>query len=464
MARVYHDDTIVARATPLGEWALAVIRVSGSNAIAAVDVLFRGKSSLSEAAGYTAHYGRLINLKGDHIDEIIATVFRKPLSYTGEDSVEISCHGGIYISQLVLDTIVSSGVRQAEPGEFTKRAFLNGRIDLSQAEAVAGLISARSEASRRISLNQLEGKFSQKIAEIRGRLLDVCSLIELELDFSEEGIALLPREEVLGLINLLQNEIEQMIDSYRVGKIYRDGLSVAIVGKPNAGKSSIFNALLAENRAIVTDIPGTTRDSLEENVLIDGILFRLHDTAGLRETNDPAEIEGVARARSALKMADVMLLVVDSFLEREREGTLALLEEAQRPDRVIVAYNKIDLCEPKRIETGLLKMMASYVDEVLVSAKTGFGVSTLRQKLLNMVANDGLEASGLQVMNVRHRDALCRALTALKSASNTVENGVSGEFAALDIRMAIDSLAEIVGEISSDELLNNIFGKFCIGK
>ncbi|MBX2990767.1 MAG: tRNA uridine-5-carboxymethylaminomethyl(34) synthesis GTPase MnmE [Bacteroidetes bacterium] len=464
VVRVFHDDTIVARATPLGEGALAVIRVSGANAIAAINALFRGMSSLSEAAGYTAHYGRLVNLDGDYIDEIVATVFRNPHSYTGEDSVEISCHGGIYISQLVLDTIISSGVRQAEPGEFTKRAFLNGRIDLSQAEAVAGLISARSEASRKLSLNHLDGKFSQKIADIRSRILDVCSLLELELDFSEEGIALIPREEVLSRIGLLQNELQRMIDSYRTGKVYREGLSVVIIGKPNAGKSSLFNALLAERRAIVTDIPGTTRDSLEENILIDGIMVRLHDTAGLRNTSDPVEIEGVARARSALKTADVVLLAVDASLEPNREDAVAFLKETECPDRVLIVYNKIDLCEPERIETSSFSIMASRVDEVLVSAKTGLGINVLRQKLVGMVGSDGLEVNGLQPMNVRHRDSLSRASDALNSASNAVEKGISAEFAALDIRRAIDALAEIVGEISTDTLLNNIFGKFCIGK
>lgn len=464
MVKVYDDDTIAAIATAPGEGAIAVIRVSGKDAITTVERLFDGRVRLSEAASHTAHYGKLVDLSGVHIDDVVVTVFRKPHSYTGEDTVEVSCHGGVYNTRRVLEAIVRAGARQAQPGEFTKRAFLNGKLDLSQAEAVASLIAARSESAHRISLSQLEGKFSSHIRQLRAELLDLSSLIELELDFSEEGLDLIQKSDVLARIAAVQSRLQRMADSYRLGKIYRDGVSVAIVGKPNAGKSSLFNALLREERAIVTAIPGTTRDILEESISIDGVLFRLHDTAGLRETNDPIEQEGVVRAKTIVKQSQIIVMVVDASKAILKDEVLSFLEGLDVPESVVVAYNKIDLNDLSDYPPGDFRVNGKVCKQVLVSAKTGKGLEDLRRSLMSCIQEFGSEASEIQVTNSRHHRSLLSAVDALQAASRAVQEGRSGEFVALDIRAAADALAEIIGEVSTDEVLNNIFQRFCIGK
>jgi len=464
VAKIYHDDTIAAIATPLGEGAIAVIRVSGPDAITAADKIFVGKSKLADAKGFTVHFGRLVDTGGSEIDEVLVTIFRNPNSYTGEDSVEVSCHGGMFVTQKILETILSTGVRQAEPGEFTKRAFLNGKIDLSQAEAVADIITAKSEASHRTSLNQLEGRFSDEIKKLRTELMNLGSLLELELDFSEEGIDLLSKTEVMNRIGKLKLQMKLMIDSYQVGKFYREGASVVIVGKPNVGKSSLFNALLKENRAIVTEIPGTTRDSLEESIAIGGVLFRLNDTAGLRETVDPVEVEGVSRAKGLVNQADVLLLVVDATEGVKRVEALSFVNDLDIPKSAVIAYNKIDICQRNGFSGAQFKMKETTVNEVLISAKTGEGLDELRKTLLGYVASGGLVGGGIHVTNSRHQAALLNASDSLSTAEKAVESGTSREFIALDIKSASDSLAEIVGEITTDDMLNNIFQHFCIGK
>ncbi len=464
MMKVYNDDTIAAIATPLGEGAIAVIRVSGKEAITTVDQLFDGRVRISEAASHTAHYGKLVDLSGTHIDDVVVTVFKKPHSYTGEDTVEISCHGGVYNTRRVLEAIIGAGARQAQPGEFTKRAFLNGKLDLSQAEAVASLIAARSESAHKISLNQLEGKFSSHIHELRSELLDLCSLIELELDFSEEGLDLIQKSEVQSRISSVQSRLQRMADSYRLGKIYRDGVSVAIVGKPNAGKSSLFNALLREERAIVTAIPGTTRDTLEESISINGVLFRLHDTAGLRETNDPIEQEGVVRAKAIVKQSQIVVLVVDASKSICRDEVLCFLDGLDVPESVLVAYNKIDLNDRLDYQPGDFRAYGKVCKEVLVSARTGEGLDGVRRSLLACIQELGSEITEIQVTNSRHHRSILSAVNALQAASQAAHEGRPGEFIALDVRTAADALAEIIGEVSTDEVLNNIFQQFCIGK
>lgn len=464
MVKSYEDDTIVAIATPHGEGAIAVVRVSGKDAITTVDLLFRGRSRLSDAATHTAHYGKLVDLHGRHIDDVVAIVFKSPHSYTGEDVVEVSCHGGVYNTHRVLDTIISAGARQAQPGEFTKRAFLNGKIDLSQAEAVAELIAARSEAAHKVSLSQLEGKFSAQIRQLRSDLLDLCSLIELELDFSEEGLDLIQKSEVCARVSKMQEQLQSMAGSYRLGKVYRDGVSVAIVGRPNAGKSSLFNALLREDRAIVTEIPGTTRDTLEESISIDGVLFRLHDTAGMRETSDPVEQEGVLRAKAIVKQSQVLVLVVDASEPFCRDSALSFLEGLEIPENVVVAYNKIDLNTGWEYEPREFQINGTAYAEVLTSAKTSVGLDELRKCLMSSIRRLAPEQADVQVTNSRHHRALVVAVDALQAASQALHEGRSGEFVAVDIRAAADALAEIIGEVSTEDMLNNIFQKFCIGK
>lgn len=464
MLKAYEDDTIAAIATPPGEGAIAVIRVSGRSAITTVDAVFRGRAPLSKAATHTAHYGQLIDRNGQHLDDVVATVFRSPHSYTGEDSVEVSCHGGVYNTHRVLNAILSAGARQAQPGEFTKRAFLNGKLDLSQAEAVAELIAARSEAAHRASLNLLEGKFSAQLRQLRADLLDLSSLIELELDFSEEGLDLIQKSEILARISRVKDQLQKMADSYRLGKLYRDGVSVAIVGKPNAGKSSLFNSLLREDRAIVTEIPGTTRDTLEESISIDGVLFRLHDTAGLRETSDPVEQQGVLRAKSIVRQSQVVVLVVDASETIARDAALSFLDGLDIPESVVVAYNKIDLSGGPGYQAQEFRINGTEFAEVLTSAKTGEGLDRLRKCLIGAIHKLGSEAAEVQVTNSRHHQAILHAIDRLHAASQAAQEGKSGEFVAVDIHAAADALAEIIGEVSTDDMLNNIFQKFCIGK
>jgi tRNA modification GTPase len=464
VVRNYHDDTIAAVATALGESAIAVVRVSGSTAITAISSIFSGKKRLEEAASYTAHYGKLMDTTRAHIDDVIVTVFRAPHSYSGEDLVEVSCHGGLFNTQRVFSAILSTGVRQAEPGEFTKRAFLNGKLDLLQAEAVASLICSKSEASHRASVYQLEGRFSNEVGLLRDELVNLGSLLELELDFSEDGLDLVSKANVLERIERVGAQIERMKDSYEVGKVVRDGVSVVIVGKPNAGKSSLFNALLKENRAIVTDVPGTTRDSLEESIHIGGVLFRLHDTAGLRDSVDPIEVEGVARAKRLLHQADIQLQVVDGSEADSIDIGRNLTCELNSSVPAIIVRNKADLCRHLTHSAGGGCAEESRKREVWCSALTGEGLSDLRLKLLEVVGGERIEANSLQVLSKRHYECLRSAFELLASAREATKRGMSGEFIALDVRAASDSLAEIIGMVTSDDVLNSIFNSFCIGK
>jgi tRNA modification GTPase len=458
-----NDDTIAAIATPIGEGAIAVIRVSGPRAIDAVDKLFVGKSKLRDAGGYTVHLGRLFG-GASEVDEVLATIFRNPNSYTGEDTVEVSCHGGMFVTQKALETILATGVRQAEPGEFTKRAFLNGKMDLSQAEAVADLIASRSESAHRASLNQLEGRFSEQIKLIRTELLNLSSLIELELDFSEEGIDLLEKKELVSKIQSLKSKLQTMADTFRVGRVYRDGVSVVIVGKPNAGKSSLFNALLREHRAIVTEIPGTTRDSLEESIVIDGVLFKLSDTAGLRETHDPVESEGVRRAQQLFEKADLFLLVHDYSSGHERAAALHFLDGLRIPSKGILVNSKIDLCSNGKCERRSFNFADVEIDEAFVSVTEKVGLNELRHQMLELSIGRVSESVPAQVSSVRHHAALIQAILSLSAAASSVEESLSGEFVSEDIHSAANALSEITGEITSHDTLNNIFSHFCIGK
>jgi len=459
------NETIVAIATPIGEGALAVIRVSGSHSLRLVDCVFRGRRPLVEAEGYTVHYGRIVNAGGELVDQVLATVFRSPHSYSGEDSVEISCHGGTIVSSRILDALIGSGAKQAEPGEFTKRAFLNGKMDLCQAEAVAELISSRSVRAYKASLDQLQGRLGKKVNMLRSKLLDLCSLLELELDFSEEGIDLVPKPDVIARLGEIAKTISAMLESYESGRLYRDGIRVVLMGLPNVGKSSLFNALLKEERAIVTQIPGTTRDVIEESVQISGVLFRISDTAGLRETADQVESEGILRARSNAAHADIALIVEDCTEARPRDKVLQFLCNEGPPPAAVIARNKADLLAtfdhpPQSFEHGGVRGV-----EVYVSAKTGLGMNSLRETLSRLVFEEpaGNESSSL-VTSKRHAEALGRAASGINAALNLANTGATNEIIAVELRDATAALSEVTGEVTTEDILNNIFGRFCVGK
>ena len=460
------NDVIAAIATPIGEGGISVVRVSGNNAIEVADKGFRGRQQLKSAGAYTAHFGQFVDANGNVLDEVIATVFHEPHSYTAENSVEISCHGGVFVTRKILDSLIAFGARMAEPGEFTKRAFLNGRIDLSQAEAVADLIRSQSEASHKTSLQQLEGKLSIKIGEIRKRLLDLCSLIELELDFVEEGLEFTKRDQLAKEIESAIQHLSQLVNSYEYGKVCREGIKVVLAGISNVGKSSILNNLLDENRAIVTEIPGTTRDVIEENVIIDGLLFRIVDTAGLRMSHDLVEKEGMKRTESQLRSSDIIVLVVDAstgFDSMDKAILDQVVKEVSHQN-LLVAYNKIDLKSgSERISTlselGQLK-------STRISALTGEGLDEFRRLLVQTALSGTSRSPGasLVITNDRHRDSLARSVTSLSLALDSLKSGRSNEFIAVDLHAALSSLGEIIGLVTSDDILNNIFSRFCIGK
>jgi tRNA modification GTPase len=463
------DDVISAISTPIGVGGIGVVRLSGKDAVQVADKIFRGSVRLSDVTTHTAHFGHIANLEGNVIDEVVALAFKAPHSYTGENVVEISCHGGILVTRKILQATLDAGARLAEPGEFTKRAFLNGRMDLSQAEAVADLIHSKTDAAHRSSLAQLEGTLSKKINRMRDELVNLCSLIEVELDFAEEDLEFVSRGDFIVKTENTMREIQSLIESFEIGKVYREGVKVVIAGKPNAGKSSILNALLQEDRVIVSEIPGTTRDTIEENLTIAGVLFRLVDTAGLRDTVDRIEREGVRRAERQLSNADIILLVVDSSEELSEVDSALIgrmvgdIERTQGKVHCVVAMNKIDLVQTDVAVPQILSERG--YKSVKVSATTGTGLNNLRNALVEttLKGGDGSERS-VVVTNVRHRNALERAWQSLSFALKSAREQQTGDFIAADLRAALDALGEIVGVVTTDDILNNIFSKFCIGK
>jgi tRNA modification GTPase len=446
------DDTISAIATPAGFGAISVIRVSGADSIPAVDNIFSGKGRLIDAKSHTVHYGNISD-SGEMIDDVLVTVFRAPNSYTGEDSVEISTHGNPFISKRILELLNKNNVRLAEPGEFTKRAFLNNRLDLSQAEAVADIISSHTEASLRGARNQLNGLLSRKVDELRTQLLNASSFVELELDFAEEDVEFIGKKDLIARIDKILEEIESLLNTYSFGRILRDGVNVALVGIPNVGKSSLLNYLLKEARAIVSEIPGTTRDIIREELSIDGFLFKLFDTAGLRFSEDSIELEGINRSREAIKNADLVLFINDV----DQDFDLILFNEV------------LNLNDKKRILTVLNKIDKGYKGnkyyDLMLSALTGEGIDYLLKKLKeNILINSSYSESTIVVSNLRHYKCLSDAKECLIKAKDSSLNNMSGEFISVDLRNAINSLGEIIGEVTSEDVLNNIFMKFCIGK
>jgi len=452
---IINEDTIAAIATPPGIGALSIIRVSGNKAFEVVDSFFNGKSKILNAPSHTIHYGKILDSNGNLIDDVLVSVFKEPNSYTGEDCVEISTHGNPLISKRIIELLLVNDIRMAEHGEFTKRAFLNNKIDLTQAEAVVDVIMSRTEASLRGARNQLDGLLSKKVNELRNVLINASSFVELELDFAEEEIEFIGYDELQKRLNIIINEIDDLLSTYSFGRIIKDGVNVALVGKPNVGKSSILNYILKESRAIVSKIPGTTRDIIREEVSIDGVLYRLFDTAGIRISNDEVEKEGVFRSRESIKNADIVFFIND--VEQGRSEDLEKeISNLNDNDKIIKILNKIDLLNGNKTDIHA---------DVYVSALTGNGMEHLFKKLKEFaLGKSNYSEKSAIVSNLRHYDCLKKAKEYLQNALTSINERLSGEFIAVDLRNAENSLGEIIGEVTSDDILNNIFMKFCIGK
>lgn len=452
---VQQKDTIVARATPPGQGALAVIRMSGPDALVIADRVFAGAAGtlLQDAPGYTIHFGRVQTPQQEWVDEVLAAVFRAPRSYTGEDSVEFSCHGSQYIVQQLLALLLEAGARPAQAGEFTRRAFLNGKMDLTQAEAVADMIHASCEAGLRGARNQLDGSLSAAVDKLRQELLESCSLLELELDFVEEDLEFVPPEQLSARVEATAEELEALIGSYEYGRVRRDGINVALAGLPNVGKSSLLNRFLKESRAIVSHIPGTTRDVIREELTYNGFLYRLFDTAGMRETEDQIEQEGVRRSRESVAQADLVLCLGDDEASlRQTVQEVLLLTD---PSRVVTVLNKIDLYSGAQPPDA----------DVHISAETGEGLDQLLALLEQRALGSWIYSEQSAVVtNLRHRQALQESRHSLLAAADAIRQGMSNEFVAVDLHRAVEALGEIIGVVTDDDILHNIFDNFCIGK
>ena len=473
---IRNEDTIFAPATVPGTGAISVIRISGPDALTIADkVVSCRRSSISSAKGYTMKFGTICDGSGDIIDEVIASVFRAPHSYTGENSVELSCHASSYIVSAVMQLLSEAGARAAEPGEFTQRAYLNGKMDLAQAEAVADVISSQNSASHRIAFSQMKGGFSNELREMRSSLLELVSLMELELDFSEEEVEFADRSRLDSLLEGVIAHVSRLIDSFRLGNVIKNGVPVAIAGATNTGKSTLLNALLGEDRAIVSDIHGTTRDTIEETLNIDGILFRFIDTAGLRETSETVEKIGIERTFRKISEASIVLGMVD--LTRDSETTAETIKEIIskvdfHTQKLMILLNKTDISglnnnvSIKNIIVSELKNkgITSDITIIPISAKTGVGISELRADLASSQRNLLAESDTTLVTNQRHLQALSDARTSLLRVRSGLASGLPTDLAAQDIREAIYHIGSIVGEISTDEVLGNIFANFCIGK
>ena len=468
-----HQDTIVALATPSGAGAIAVIRLSGNEAITIADACFKSvksKKTLSVQKTHTIHLGYLMD-GAKTIDEVLVSLFKNPHSYTGEDVVEVSCHGSPYIQQQIIQLFLRKGCRMATAGEFTLRAFLNGKLDLSQAEAVADLIASDNEAAHQIAMQQMRGGFSSEIAKLREELLNFASLIELELDFAEEDVEFADRTQFKALIERIALVLKRLIDSFAVGNVIKNGIPVAIVGEPNVGKSTLLNALLNEERAIVSEIAGTTRDTIEDEISIGGIGFRFIDTAGIRETQDVVESIGIKKTFEKIEQAQVVVYISPLTQEgRIAHGTLIEIEKIKNKyplKNLIVVFNKMDLLSEEQIEQlkSTFENRNSNIENIqFISAKTGQGVTEFKDALLHFVNTGALRNNDTIITNTRHYDALLKALEEIDKVKHGLDTGLSGDLLAIDIRQALFYFGEITGQVSNDELLGNIFANFCIGK
>ncbi|GAA4769329.1 MULTISPECIES: tRNA uridine-5-carboxymethylaminomethyl(34) synthesis GTPase MnmE [Flavobacterium] len=481
------NDTIVALATPSGAGAIAVIRISGKEAIAIANQVFKSvrNKDLTKQKSHTLHLGHIIDPstssgQGEKtLDQVLVAVFKGPNSYSGEDTVEISCHGSTFIQQQIIQLLLRKGCRMAQAGEFTLRSFLNGKMDLSQAEAVADLIASDNEASHQIAMQQMRGGFSNELAKLREELLNFASLIELELDFAEEDVEFADRSQFVDLLNRIEFVLKRLIDSFAVGNVIKNGIPVAIVGEPNVGKSTLLNALLNEERAIVSDIAGTTRDTIEDELVINGIGFRFIDTAGIRETKDYVESIGIQKTFEKIEQAQVVLYLVDGLQLKANNQLDVFINEIgkiqnQYPQKsLIVVVNKKDLI-PVETLTAINNRIAAFQEELLavnrklftnfISAKNKEGIEELKNTLLSFVNTGALRNNETIITNTRHYDSLLKALEEIQKVQWGMQQNLSSDLMAIDIRQALYYFGEITGEVTNDELLGNIFANFCIGK
>ena len=458
------NDTIVALATPSGAGAVAIVRVSGPQALDTVAEVFQSvkDKDLRVQKSHTLHLGYIKD--GDKIiDQVLVSIFKGTNSYTGEPTVEISCHGSTFIQQQIIQLLLRKGCRMATAGEFTMRSFLNGKMDLSQAEAVADLIASDNEAAHQLAMQQMRGGFSNEIAKLREELLNFASLIELELDFSEEDVEFADRTAFRDLVNRIQFVLKRLIDSFAVGNVIKNGIPVAIVGEPNVGKSTLLNALLNEERAIVSDIAGTTRDTIEDELVIDGIGFRFIDTAGIRDTQDVVESIGIQKTFEKIEQAQLVLFLVESSRAKDIVGLKREIEEIKNkyPQKaLLVIMNKMDLLE----EAEISNLTAQISNLILISAKQKIGIESLKGELLGLVNTGALRNNETIVTNTRHYDSLIKALEEIQKVQYGLDMNISADLMAIDIRQALFFFGEITGQVTNDELLGNIFANFCIGK
>lgn len=456
------EDTIVAPATASGIGAIALIRISGAQAFTYTQAIFKGKDLLN-APSHTVHFG-VIHDKGSIVDEVLVTLFKAPKSFTKENVIEISCHGSPYIVKKILGLLIREGARMAQPGEFTKRAFLNGQFDLAQAEAVADVIASESEATHRNAIHQMRGGFSKDIKRLREALIHFASMIELELDFSEEDVEFAKRQDLKDLIYDLLRLIHPLVDSFALGNVIKNGVPIAIIGRPNAGKSTLLNRLLNEERAIVSEIAGTTRDTIEDELVIEGICFRLIDTAGIRKTDDTVESLGIQRSFEKAKEALLVLYLFDAEVTSQEDVLKDIISIGKKDDEVIVIANKIDRLDAlnENLNNSFLSSLPE--DWLSVSAKDGSGIDLIKIRMLNKVLQGQKYQDKTLVSNVRHYEALIKTSHALEKVLEGIDHSITGDFLALDIRQALYHLGLITGDISTEDLLDNIFSKFCIGK
>ncbi|MBM6500498.1 tRNA uridine-5-carboxymethylaminomethyl(34) synthesis GTPase MnmE [Flavobacterium macrobrachii] len=463
------QETIVALASPSGAGAIAVIRLSGKDAITIAESVFQSVSGkkISNQKTHTIHLGHIVD-EGKTFDQVLLSIFKNPNSYTGENVVEISCHGSTYIQQQIIQLLLRKGCKMAQAGEFTLRAFLNGKLDLSQAEAVADLISSDNEASHQIAMQQMRGGFSSEIAKLREELLNFASLIELELDFAEEDVEFADRTQFKELLTRIEFVLKRLIDSFAVGNVIKNGIPVAIVGEPNVGKSTLLNALLNEERAIVSDIAGTTRDTIEDELVIDGIGFRFIDTAGIRETKDVVESIGIKKTFEKIEQAQVVLYLFESLKFKVQSSEYIIEIEKiknQFPLKpLVVVINKIDLLSETEILNIKEQLETLNVKLQTISAKNNLGIDDLKSQLLSFVNTGALRNNETIVTNTRHYDSLLKALEEIQKVRFGLDGGLSSDLMAIDIKQALYYFGEITGEVTNDELLGNIFANFCIGK
>lgn len=472
---ISEKEPIAAIATPIGEGGIAVLRVSGRGSIEKVQQIFRG-ADLPNQASHTVHFGRIVDTDDRIVDEVLVSLFKAPKSYTGEETVEISCHGGILVTQKVLETILRTGVRAAEAGEFTQRAFLNGKLGLEQAEAVADLIHARSLKAVEAANQQLSGSLGVYIRQFRQQIIDATAMIELELDFIEEDVEFANKEALQKLLEELQKAIRELLHSYEAGRLIKDGIRTVLVGRPNAGKSTLLNALIGSERAIVTDIAGTTRDTVDAEWNYGGLLFRLIDTAGLRHTEDLVEAEGVKRSQKAVQEADVVVYLKDvrtPFTEAEQKEIEALQDSAPQTPMLFVT-TQIDRMQPStadaQSEHSLTQTITSDPDwsnyeHLQISVETEEGLDTLKDLVKEQAMQQAhYDGASLLVTSSRHRDALEKTLQHVDSALMGLANNLTGDFLSIDLRAALQQLGAITGEITNEDILDSIFSRFCIGK